>query len=243
MASPCSASTPRPAGVGSGRVRRRGRAGPRAGIGRAVQAGARLRHRDRRPADPCAWPARCRRSSGRRRKRPSSPISRAPPMRRREEHHAADRADQSARPAGLFPHPRRAGGRHHRQGRAAEREHPVRLLSRADRRRRSDPALREASAAGRPRADRGGAVAPRARRGRGELSGDLRGARSARLRRLGRLRIPAARQHRGRLGLGPAYGVRRGIVARPETAWPQFHVETRTHRRLALRSSRASDRR
>ena len=77
----------------------------------------------------------------------------------REEHHAADRADQSARPAGLFPHPRRACRRHHRQGRAAERAHPVRLLSRADRRRRSHQAVREDLPGGRPCADRGGAVA------------------------------------------------------------------------------------
>ena len=42
-------------------------------------------------------------------------------------------------------------------------------------------ALREASAAGRPCADRRGAVARRAGRGRGQLSGDVRGARPARL--------------------------------------------------------------
>ena len=36
---------------------------------------------------------------------------------RREEHHAADRADQSARPAELFSQSRRARRRHHRQGR------------------------------------------------------------------------------------------------------------------------------
>ena len=65
--------------------------------------------------------------------------------RGRQEHHAADRADQSARPAGLFPQPGRARRRHHRQGRPPECAHPVRLLSCADCRRRSDPPVREAS--------------------------------------------------------------------------------------------------
>ena len=51
-----------------------------------------------------------------------------------QERHAADRADQPARPAELFSHPRRAGRRHHRQGRQAQRENPVRFLSCADRR-------------------------------------------------------------------------------------------------------------
>ena len=41
-----------------------------------------------------------------------------------------------ARPAELFPDPHRAGRRHHRQGRQAERENPVRFLSCADRQRR-----------------------------------------------------------------------------------------------------------
>ena len=44
----------------------------------------------------------------------------------------------------------------------------------------------------------------RARRGRGELSGDLRRARSQRLCRLGRMRIPPAHPDRGRPRLGTA---------------------------------------
>ena len=98
-------------------------------------------------------------------------LTRAADAAARAQHHAADRADQSARPAGLFPQPRRARRRHHRQGRRAERAHPVRFLSCADRRRRSDPRLRKAPAAHRPRADRRGAVARRAGRGRDQLSG------------------------------------------------------------------------
>ena len=85
----------------------------------------------------------------------------------------------------------------------AERQDPVRFLSCADRRRRSDPALREAPAAGRPRADRGGAVAPRAGRGRDQLSGNLRGARPARLVGLDRLRIPAPRRAPRTASAGP----------------------------------------
>src|SRR5262249_39086865 len=84
----------------------------------------------------------------------------------------------------------------------AERAHPIRLLSRADRRRRSHQKVREAFAPCRPRADRGGAVAPRAGRGRGELSRDFRRARAPRLRRVGRLRISPAAQDRGRPWLG-----------------------------------------
>ena len=52
---------------------------------------------------------------------------------RQGQHHAVDRADQSARPAGLFPEPRRARRRCHRQGRRAECAHPVRFLSHPDR--------------------------------------------------------------------------------------------------------------
>ena len=152
-----------------------------------------------------AWPAWCRRSSGRRPRRTF--IANLDARRRPgagQQHHAADRADQPARPAGLFPDPRRARRRHHRQGRPAEREDPVRFLSRADRGRRPHQALREAPAADRPCADRGGAVARRAGRGRGQLSGDVRGARPARLGGLGRLRIQAPRPHRGRARLGAA---------------------------------------
>src|SRR5262249_1733780 len=66
----------------------------------------------------------------------------------------------------------------------------------------------------RPRADRRRPLAPRARRGRGQLSRDLRGARPRRLPRLYRLRIPAARQDRGRLGLGTQ------VRDRTEERWP-----------------------
>ena len=85
-----------------------------------------------------------------------------------------------------------------------EHPHPVRFLSCADRRRRSHAPVRGAPAGHRPCAGGGGALAPRAGRGRGELPRDLRHARSARLSRLCRSRIPAARAHRGRPRLGPA---------------------------------------
>ena len=119
-----------------------------------------------------------------------------------QERHAADRADQPARPAELFSDPDRAGRRHHRQGRPAERQDPVRFLSCADRQRRSHHPLREAPAADRACADRGGAVARRAGRRRDQLSGRLCGARPARLEGLDRLRIQAPRPHRGRPRLG-----------------------------------------
>jgi NAD(P)-dependent dehydrogenase (short-subunit alcohol dehydrogenase family) len=97
---------------------------------------------------------------------------------------------------------RRARRGCHRQARPQERPHPVRLLSCADRRRRSDQALRAALPGGRPRADRGGALAPRARRGRDQLYRDLHCARPHRLWRLDRLRVSPARADRGRPGLG-----------------------------------------
>src|SRR3984957_9193724 len=46
--------------------------------------------------------------------------------RRESRHHGLDRADQSARPAGLFPEPCRARRRSDRQNRRAERKNPVR---------------------------------------------------------------------------------------------------------------------
>ena len=146
-------------------------AGARARFRRADQAIARLHHRDRRQRDPCARRQSAGRTSGPAAERVYiANLMRAADLAAENEHHAPDRADQSARPAGLFPQPRRACRRHHRQGGQAEHQDPVRFLSCADRGRRSDEALREASAAGRPCADRGGAVAARAGRGRGELS-------------------------------------------------------------------------
>ena len=88
-----------------------------------------------------------------------------------EQHHAPDRADQPARPPRLFPEPSRTRRRSDHQDRRAECAHPVRFLSSADHRRRPAQALREISAADRPCADRGRAVAPRARHRRSELSG------------------------------------------------------------------------
>ena len=81
---------------------------------------------------------------------------------------------------------------------------PVRFLSCADRQRRSHHPLREAPAAHRSRADRGGAVARRAGRGRDQLSRRVRRARPARLVGLDRLRIQAPRAHRGWPRLGQA---------------------------------------
>ena len=153
-----------------------------------------------------AWPARCRRSSGRRRRRTFiANLTRAADLRRRQERHVADRADQPARPAELFPHPRRAGRRHHRQGRQAERENPVRFLSCADRAaaissRRFEkhlPLIGHVQIA---------AVPSRAEPDEGEINypARVRRARPARLGGLDRLRIQAPRPHRGwpRLGRG-----------------------------------------
>ena len=68
------------------------------------------------------------------------------------------------RPAGLFPQPRRARRRRHRQGRQAEHPPAVRFLSRADRRRRHRPPAGEIHAGDRPSAMRRGALAARAGR-------------------------------------------------------------------------------
>ena len=172
---------------------RRG-AGPRARLGGAVQAGARLHGRDRRQRDPLHG------RQGAAEQRPAAEktfianLARAADLAQEKNITLLIEPINSARPAELFPHPRRAGRRRHRQGRQAEREDPVRFLSCADHGRRSDPALREAPAADRPCADRRGALARRARRGRDQLSGRVRGARPARLVGLDRLRIPAARR-------------------------------------------------
>ena len=92
-----------------------------------------------------------------------------------------------ARPAELFSQPRRARRRHHRQGRQAEHQDPVRFLSRADRRRRSDHAASRNtcrwSAICRCAAV---PVAARAGRGRDQLSRRVRGGRPARLHGLDR---------------------------------------------------------
>ena len=154
-----------------------------------IRPRARLRHRHRRHGDPLHG----RRRPGQRAAGGGKSLHRQHDARRRgggqSEHHAVDRADQSARPAGLFPEPRRARRRSRRQDRRAESARAVRFLSYSDRRRRSDQAVREISAGGRSRADRRGADARRARRGRDRLSGDVRGDRQARLCRLDRLRI------------------------------------------------------
>src|ERR1700730_4686672 len=100
--------------------------------------------------------------------------------------HALMRADQSTRPAELFPQPRRARRRRHRQSRRAQCAHPVRFLSHTDRLRRSAQALREILPRDRPRAGRRGADARRARRGRDQLSRRVRSDRSFGLRGLDR---------------------------------------------------------
>ena len=130
------------AGRPRGRVRACGAAGPRARMAGRVCARARLRRRDRRALG--ALPRRrgpAGKASGGR-----DGVRRQSRARRRGRgegrHHAVDRAAQPARPAGLFPHPRRARRRYRPQGRRAEPAHPVRFLSRADRVRRSDPPLR-----------------------------------------------------------------------------------------------------
>ena len=144
-------------------------------------------------------------ASGRRR-RSSSAISR---QRRRpgggEEHHAADRADQCARPAGLLPQPGRARRRHHRQGRSGRTSASSSISTMC----RSSAAISSRRfEAHQPVIGHvqvgGGAVAPRAGRGRGELSRDLRDARSSSAMSgwVG-ARIPAARPHRGRPRPGP----------------------------------------
>ena len=106
--------------------------------------------------------------------------------------------------------PRRARRRHHRQGRQAEHQHAVRFLSCADRRRRSDPpagkillpVIGHLQCAQVP-------VAPRAGRG-GEINYPVRvrGGRPARLQRLDRRRIPAARRTEDGLGWGGKYGLK-----------------------------------
>ena len=106
-----------------------------------------------------------------------------------------------------FLRQRRTRRRSGRQDRRAECAGAVRFLSRPDHRRRSDAALRETFSADRSRADRRGADAPRAGRGRDQLSGDLRGDRLSRLQGwIGCEYKPRTRTEDG-LGWAKAYGV------------------------------------
>src|SRR5262249_8422862 len=81
-----------------------------------------------------------------------------------------------------------------------------------------------ASEADRPRADRRGAVAPRAGRKRAELSGDLRRARSPRLRGLDRVRVSPARKDRRRARLGQALRAHQRQVTSDIGARPGGHA-------------------
>ena len=158
------------------RIRPCRRARPREGLASAVCPRARL-HRERSAAARCiASPARSRPSSARRPSASSSTIcSRAADLAAAKNITLLIEPINAPRPAELFSQSRRARRRHHRQGRQAEHPHPVRFLSCADRRRRSDPPSREIPAGHRPSAMRRGADAPRAGRGRDQLSCRVRG--------------------------------------------------------------------
>ena len=133
----------------------------------AVQAGARLRLSRSAAARSIVSPARCRRSSGRRRSAIFiRNLARAADRGARRKHHLLiEPINPRDRPDYFLTRVEHAADII-AQGRRAQRAHPIRLLSRADRRRRPHPPLREAPAADRPCSDRGGAVAPRAGRGR-----------------------------------------------------------------------------
>lgn len=83
-------------------------------------------------------------------------------------------------------------------------EGAVRPVSRADHGGRPVGQAARVHRRHRPRADRGRPRSPRAGRGRAELSAPLRADGCARLPRLGRLRIPAARRHQRRAGMAQA---------------------------------------
>ena len=177
---------------------------PRARFRGGVHARARLCGRHRRHARSIAWPAWCRPSSGRRRRRVFiANLSRAAAAGGQGEHHALDRADQSARPAGLFSQPRRACRRSRRQDRRAECAHPVRFLSCADR-----PAAICSSASRNICRWSATCRSPRCRRAtsptraRSIIPPVFEAIDSSRLQRLDRLRIQAAHAHRGRPRLG-----------------------------------------
>ena len=197
-----------------------------------------VRHRG--PTDPLPRRQGPALRRGQRPKRSSSAILRARGRcGRSARHHAADRADQSARPAGLFPErgpstpptslPRSGAPNvriqfdfYHAQIMGGDLIAP----------------LREVPAGDRPRPDRRGALAPRARRRRGELSRRVCGARSARLWGLDRLRIQIrAREPRtGSPGRGRSASRRRIIelveAARPPPRAARLSAAVRAIRKL-----------
>ena len=188
-----------------GRIRPGRRARPRKGLGRCCLPARSTTSRRSAAARCIAWPARSRPSSARRPSACSSTICKR----------AADLA--AAKNITLLIEPINARDRpNYFLNRV---EHAADIIAKAGK-----PNIRmqfdfyhvqivggdliapagKVPAGGRPSAMRGGAVAPRAGRGRDQLPGGVRGGRPARLQGLDRRRIPAARAHRGRPGLGAA---------------------------------------
>src|SRR5690606_38789503 len=222
--------------------RDRGRASRQRTAAGALQCAARgpggRRPRHRRPARargriPCRCRARDRLRGGARmpeaapdgRGRERRGATRAPSRDLRDEpalgraaagprgHHRADRADQYPRRAWLPARPAGRCARDRRRGRRAEprgADGPVSLPDRRGRPGDEDPTL---PVRRRTRPDRRGARATRTRRRRAELSVPVRAHRRARLRRLGRLRVPAARRDARRARMDGALALTAGYAA------------------------------
>src|SRR6185369_1223524 len=175
-------------------------AAPPGRVRRACRAGAELRHGPRLRAP--ALPGRAARS-GDSRSGARSHLYRQPAPRRRplrdHRRHRDDRADQQPdRHAGLLAGRHRQGLPPARGDRSQQRQIAVRHLSRPDHCRRSGAHAGSQYPPHRPHPDRRQPRAPRAGHRRNQLPLPVRPARPARLRGLGRLRIQAADDDRGR---------------------------------------------
>src|SRR5215470_75271 len=189
--------------------RRRARHGrhsrPGAGIRTDRRPGARLCARPRLPAAPRhgRHPAARRAAAGL-----GAHLCAEPPHRRRQacrpQHPPADRAAEPSRHARLFPEDRRAGPRADAGCGASQHLPADGPLPRPDHGRRPGRAHPHPLSGDPPLPDRRRPRPPRARRRRDQLPLPLRHDRRPRLRRLDRLRIPPARHHARRSGMGAA---------------------------------------
>ena len=167
----------------------------------SIEQALRLRGDARLPAHPRDVGLRaagCRRRASARARRATlvRNLRHACDMARPRGVDAPRRGAQSARRSALPVLDAGGGARDPRGGRRAEPQGADGFLSHADRRGRHHAEARALAAAHRAHPDRGRARTPRARRRRDQLRMAAAAHRRARLRRLGRLRVPAAQRHR-----------------------------------------------